>query len=157
MKTNNEPNTSSNFWSQFLHYNPSHPLLVAPNPAIACRCPSGILLQVKGSHSRRGHMRELPAARQLLRRQMDSGAWPYPGGGKPEHRASEDYDQIETYRVLAILVEKYGLDRRHPAIQAAEYLANRRRGRFPRHLRQPVRHHLQPGDHGAADKGWLCE
>jgi hypothetical protein len=66
---------------------------------------------------------ELPAAQSLLRRQLDSGAWPYPGGGKPEHRASEDYDQLETYRNLAILVEKYSFDRRHPAIQAAaEYL-----------------------------------
>ena len=52
-----------------------------------------------------------------------NGAWQYPGGGIAGHRASEDYDQLETFRNLGILVEKYGFDRRHPAIQAAaEYL-----------------------------------
>lgn len=38
-------------------------------------------------------------------------------------RSSEDYDQLETYRILGELVEKYGLNRDHPAIQsAADYL-----------------------------------
>jgi hypothetical protein len=38
-------------------------------------------------------------------------------------RSTENYDQIETFRQLAILVEKYGFTREHPAIaRAAEFL-----------------------------------
>ncbi len=65
----------------------------------------------------------LPVVERLLRKQRPDGSWPYPGGGIPKHRATEDYDQIETYRNLGILVEKYAATRR---------LARRRpRGRVP--------------------------
>ncbi len=64
---------------------------------------------------------ELPEARRLLRRQQPTGSWKYPGASRKE-RAAEDYDQIETFRNLGILVEKYGLTREHGAIRkAAEY------------------------------------
>jgi hypothetical protein len=105
---------------KLLHHDPLPALLAAPNPAIPYFARRDLLAETVPPVET---LWELPAAQSLLRRQLDSGAWPYPGGGKPEHRASEDYDQLETYRNLAILVEKYGFDRRHPAIQAAaEYL-----------------------------------
>jgi len=66
---------------------------------------------------------ELPEVKRLLRRQQEDGSWKYPGGGKEHLRSQEDYNQIETYRNLGILIEKYGLDNRHPAIKkAAEFL-----------------------------------
>jgi hypothetical protein len=66
---------------------------------------------------------QLPEVKKLLGRQLANGAWKYPGGGKAHLRATEDYNQIETYRVLGELVEKYAMDKRHPAIEkAAEYL-----------------------------------
>jgi hypothetical protein len=66
---------------------------------------------------------QLPQIKKLLSRQLPNGAWKYPGGGKTHLRAMEDYNQIETYRVLGELVEKYGFDKRHPAIEkAASYL-----------------------------------
>lgn len=61
--------------------------------------------------------------KKLLSKQLANGAWKYPGGGRPHLRATEDYNQIETFRVLGELVEKYGMVNRHPAIQkAAKYL-----------------------------------
>jgi hypothetical protein len=66
---------------------------------------------------------EAKVVRSYLRRQQPNGSWRYPGGGKAYIRSSENYDQIETYRVLAELVEKYAMDRAHPAIEpAAEFL-----------------------------------
>src|SRR5512135_2885680 len=66
---------------------------------------------------------QMPEVERILNRQLDNGAWKYPGGGKQWIRSSEDYDQIETYRILGQLVEKYGLTRQHNAIAlAAHYL-----------------------------------
>jgi len=62
---------------------------------------------------------ELPEAKRLLRRQQEDGSWKYPGGGKEHLRSQEDYNQIETYRNLGILIEKYGLENGHPAIERA--------------------------------------
>lgn len=63
---------------------------------------------------------ELPAAQRLLRRQQADGSWKNPSARAD--RASEDYDQVESFRNLGILVEKSGFDRSHPAIsRAAEY------------------------------------
>ncbi|OGO37552.1 MAG: hypothetical protein A2W35_09010 [Chloroflexi bacterium RBG_16_57_11] len=110
----------SSTWLNRRRYNPLPSLLAAPNPAIAYFARRDLLGEVVPPVET---LWELPGARQLLRRQMESGAWPYPGSGIAEHRASEDYNQIETYRNLSILVEKFGFDRRHPAMQAAaEYL-----------------------------------
>lgn len=66
---------------------------------------------------------ELPVVRSYLRRQQPNGSWRYPGGGRPYLRSAENYDQLEAYRVLGELVEKYAMDKTHPSIErAAEYL-----------------------------------
>jgi hypothetical protein len=65
-------------------------------------------------------------ATRLLARQTPTGAWIYPGGGRSHIRSAEDYNQIETYRVLGLLVEKHALDRSSEAIErAAHYLFGR--------------------------------
>jgi len=65
----------------------------------------------------------LPVVTKHLRRQQANGSWKYPGGGKPYLRSSENYDQLESYRILGELVEKYAMTKTHPAIEhAAEYL-----------------------------------
>ena len=66
---------------------------------------------------------ELPEVKKILNKPQEDGSWKYPGGGKEHLRSQEDYNQIETYRNLGILIEKYGLENRHPAIErAAEFL-----------------------------------
>ncbi len=67
-------------------------------------------------------IREIPVVRSYLRRQQPDGSWRYPGGGKAYLRSCENYNQLETYRILAELVEKYAMDRTLPSIEnAAEY------------------------------------
>jgi hypothetical protein len=67
----------------------------------------------------------LPEPQKVLRKQLSGGAWGY-SGGKRADASVEDYDQIETFRMLGLLVAKYGLSRNHPAIQrAGEYLFSR--------------------------------
>ena len=60
----------------------------------------------------------LPQAEKMLRRQRDDGSWKYPGGNK-EVRTQENYDQLETYRMLGELVEKFGFNHASPAVKAA--------------------------------------
>jgi hypothetical protein len=64
----------------------------------------------------------IPEVQKILRRQQKSGRWKYPAPGTTD-RNTEDYDQIETYRQVGFLVEKYGFTRKHPALRnAAEFL-----------------------------------
>jgi hypothetical protein len=59
---------------------------------------------------------------RIIRRQTASGSWSYPGGNR-SLRSQENYDQIESFRQLGILVEQYGFTREHPAITpAVEFL-----------------------------------
>jgi len=65
-------------------------------------------------------------ANRLLRRQRPDGSFPYPGGGKEHLRETEDYDQLETYRVLGSLVDKYAATREFaPVEKAAGFLFSR--------------------------------
>lgn len=67
---------------------------------------------------------KLPEVEKILRKQQSDGSWEYTGGNK-HIRSQENYNQIETYRILRDLVEKYGFTRKHEAIQkAAEFLFN---------------------------------
>lgn len=61
---------------------------------------------------------KLRDAEKILRKQQSDGSWEYPGGNK-HIRSQENYNQIETYRNLRDLVEKYGFTRKHEAIQKA--------------------------------------
>jgi prenyltransferase beta subunit len=56
---------------------------------------------------------------KIINRQQEDGSWRYPGGGKEHLRSQEDYNQLETYRVLGQLVEKYGLNNQHTRIRKA--------------------------------------
>jgi len=62
--------------------------------------------------------RDIDALR-ILARQSQDGRWRYPGGGTARIRSTEDYDQLETYRELGILVEKFGFHREYPGIRKA--------------------------------------
>jgi hypothetical protein len=69
---------------------------------------------------------ELPEVKRILHKQQVDGSWKYPGGGKEHLHSQEDYNQLETYRIMGELVEKYGLNNRHPVIRmAAEFIFRR--------------------------------
>jgi hypothetical protein len=64
----------------------------------------------------------LPAVQRILDRQQANGSWRYPGRNREKYKET-NYDLLETFRQIGILVAKHGLDRRHPALQgAAAYL-----------------------------------
>jgi hypothetical protein len=64
----------------------------------------------------------LPMAEKIIKNQQHDGSWKYPSG-KKDISSQENYNQLETYRQLGNLVEKYGFNKNHPAIRkAAEFL-----------------------------------
>lgn len=65
---------------------------------------------------------ELPVPLKIVKKQQENGSWKYPG--KSQERYPEmNYSLVETYRNTGILVEEYGFNKDHPAIQkAADYL-----------------------------------
>jgi hypothetical protein len=65
---------------------------------------------------------DLPEPVQLASRQQANGAWPYTT--RTNHPAAHaNYDLLETYRSLRVLVEMYGLSSEHPCLaKAAEYV-----------------------------------
>ena len=64
----------------------------------------------------------LPKVKRILKKQQTNGSWIYPNKNAIL-RSTTNYNQYQTYKVLAELVEFYGLNKRHEAIQkAADYL-----------------------------------
>ena len=62
-----------------------------------------------------------PEAAKILSKQQDDGCWKYPKRKKA--LPNENYNLLETYRILRILVEQYGFTKEHPAIcHAADYV-----------------------------------
>ncbi len=104
-------------WQMSLKVDPVPTLLASDNAAIA-------FLVRRDLVGEEAHSPELlwqmPQVEHWLRKQRSNGAWKYPSGGKM--RSQEDYDQLETFRILGYLIEQYGLNRHHPAIgQAADF------------------------------------
>jgi hypothetical protein len=61
---------------------------------------------------------KLPSVVKLINKQQENGAWKY-HSGKIHVRSEENYNQLETYRILGQLVELYGFTKAHPAIKKA--------------------------------------
>lgn len=64
----------------------------------------------------------LPRVQRILKNQQSNGSWLYPNT-KAMLRSPTNYNQYQTYKTVAELVEFYGLNKQHEAIRkAAEYL-----------------------------------
>jgi hypothetical protein len=65
---------------------------------------------------------ELPEPLKVISKQAVKGCWHYPAKSKSNDPVF-NYDLFETYRSLRILIDMYGLDRRHPSIRkTADYV-----------------------------------
>ncbi|AXV40284.1 hypothetical protein [Methanobacterium sp. BAmetb5] len=105
-----------------LKIDPTTVLLSCGNPAIEYYARKDLLDEEMGTIE---DLWQLPPVLRILRKQEEDGYWKYPGKIREEIRSREDYNQVETYRVLGELICKYGLNKRHPQIQkAAEYFFN---------------------------------
>lgn len=110
-------------WIRRLRFDPLPALMASPNPCLAYAIRRDLLSE--DPEPARG-LWSLPGLEHILRRQRPDGSWPYPGGGNARYRDVEDYAQLETYRTLGILVEKFAATRRLPALQrAVEFILTR--------------------------------
>ena len=110
-------------WRARLRYDPLPALIASPNPCLTYAVRRDLFAEDPGPARA---LWSLPELKRILRRQLPDGSWPYPGGGVPRYRDFEDYAQIETYRMLGVLVEKFAATRRLPAIEgAAQFMFTR--------------------------------
>jgi hypothetical protein len=106
-------------WRRQLHVDPLPTLLSSENEALLYFVRRDLLEE---EVSPVDALWTLPQVAKVLRKQRENGSWKYPGG-KPELRSREDYDQLQTFKVLMDLVGKYGFTRDQPALErAAEFL-----------------------------------
>ncbi len=106
-------------WKSWLRYDPTPHLLGADDPALAFFVRRDLL----GERPRgRRLLWDLPEVKSLLARQRPGGAWIYPKKGSAREPYN-NFDLLETWRSLGVLVDMYGMDRSHPAIKhAAAYI-----------------------------------
>lgn len=104
-------------WRQSLSIDPLPPLIKIEDPALTYFARRDLLDENPGPVEQLWDT--LPAQR-CLSKQKSGGDWDYPAR---RANACENYNLLQTYRMLGILVEMYGMDHRHPAIMAAaDYL-----------------------------------
>jgi hypothetical protein len=107
-------------WIKKLDLDPINILLSCDNPAIEYFTRHDLLEEDVSAVQ---VLWELPVVANILNKQQNNGSWIYPGRIRADIRSREDYNQVETFRMLGELVEKYGLNRTHQQIHnAAEYL-----------------------------------
>lgn len=102
-------------WHELLKYDPLPPLTNSKNPAILFFTNKYLLDNEDKSVET---LWELPSALKLLGKQREDGSWLYPKS-KKDIRSRENYNQLETYRILGELIEKFGFNRTHLAIPKA--------------------------------------
>jgi hypothetical protein len=106
-------------WIRLLKVNPVPLLLRSDNEALVYFAKRDLLEEEVGSVDR---LWRLPGVETILRVQQDDGSWKYSGGDE-RIRSVTNYNQLQTYRILRVLVEKYGLNKSHPAIvNASDFL-----------------------------------
>lgn len=107
-------------WREQLNFDPLPPLLTSENDAILFFTQRDLLGEKKKESIET--LWQLSQVKKLIRKQQEDGFWKYPGGNT-SIRSRENYNQLETYRIIGELVEKYGFNKKHSAIQkAAEFL-----------------------------------
>jgi hypothetical protein len=106
-------------WRNRLQIDPVPSLLSSENVALSYFARRDLLSEEIGPVE---HLWELPEALAIVRKQQDNGSWRYPGRNRDLYPET-NYDLLETFRQLRVLVEKYALDRRHPAIAGAAEFA----------------------------------
>ena len=111
--------SDSNNWEMYLKVNPISNLILSKNKAINYFTRLDLLDEELCNIE---SLWELPHPTSLLNKQQKDGSWKYPSA-KEEIRSQMNYNQLETYRIIRILVEKYGLNNTNNEIsKAAEFL-----------------------------------
>ncbi|MCK9152563.1 prenyltransferase/squalene oxidase repeat-containing protein [Methanobacterium alcaliphilum] len=105
-------------WLNQLDYDPLDVLINSTNPSIQYLSRRDFLKEKVGPIDT---IWDLPEPGKILRRQQGDGSWKYPGANK-KLRSQENYNQLETFRQLGELIEKYEFNKNHKVVQkAADY------------------------------------
>jgi hypothetical protein len=106
-------------WQQQLAYDAVGALLSCDNQAIQYFTRQDLLGEPSSPINQ---LWALPQVSLTIKKQQENGRWRYADKGTLRLKAT-NYDQLETYRQLAVLVDKFGLNKKHPSIRAAaDYL-----------------------------------
>lgn len=102
-------------WIKIFKFNPLTQLETTKNSAIRLNTQKYLLdEEIDPSDS----LWRLKEVEKIFRKQHEDGSWIYPSGNL-EVRTEENYNQLETYRQLGFLIEKYMLNKDHLSIQKA--------------------------------------
>lgn len=102
-------------WKNLLRYDPLPNLLLSKNQAIVFFAKRDLQDE---RVSEIESLWDLPAAVKIVSNQQPDGSWRYPGA-KLNIRSQQNYNQIETYRIVGELVEKYGFNKNSVVLQKA--------------------------------------
>jgi hypothetical protein len=106
-------------WAEPLRFDPLPVLLATKHKAVRYFTRRDLLLEDSGPVDT---LWALPVVQRILKKQQKDGSWLYPGKNRQIY-TEINYDLLETFRQLGILIDKHGLDRLHPAVEkAADYL-----------------------------------
>ncbi|MBN2229553.1 MAG: hypothetical protein JW779_08145 [Candidatus Thorarchaeota archaeon] len=106
-------------WERFLKYNPLQQFYSVSNRAIIYQVSRDLMGETMGPVT---ELWKLTPVLNILKKQQEDGSWKYPKK-KTDPREISGYSQLETFRQLGLLVEKYLLNKDHPSVQrAAEFL-----------------------------------
>jgi hypothetical protein len=106
-------------WIKIFKYNPLIQLETTKNLAIRLNTQKYLL---DGEIDPSDSFWILNEVEKIFRKQHEDGYWKYPSS-KLDVRTQENYNQIETYRQLGFLIEKFLLNKNHISIQkACEFL-----------------------------------
>jgi hypothetical protein len=102
-------------WKSTVQYDPVTPLIESGDEAVKFFAERDLL----GNKALDAKVLwELPDAVTIVKRQQTDGSWKYPGGNN-KLRSSENYNQLETFRNLAYLIEMFGFDKSSPVTAKA--------------------------------------
>jgi hypothetical protein len=105
-------------WANRLNHDPIRPLVDSGDEAVMYFTRRDLLNEGVGPV---GRVWELPAVGKILKKQRADGSWKT--ASKKYGDSGVDYRLVETWKQLRYLVDRYELDRKHPAIEkAAEYV-----------------------------------
>jgi hypothetical protein len=106
-------------WVEKLKINPIELLLSCGNSALEYFTKRDLLDLNPGNIT---DLWQLPTVEKLLKIQNSDGSWRYKGKRAGE-KLGENYELVETWRNLRVLIEMFGCDNRHLTVQrAAEYI-----------------------------------
>ena len=106
-------------WTENLKFDPFELLTNSGDPALTCfvkhDLEDDLTVDLRD-------LWELPEAKKILKQQREDGAWVYKGNRSGD-AYGENYELLETWRKMNLLIDCYGFNNAHPAIEkAAEFI-----------------------------------